>query len=192
MIPLAARILSERRAIVLPLVALALVNVGLYALAVYPLSLRVQTLQGRAAAARERLVQAEKEYQAARAVVTGRERADAELRTFYDDVLPPDLAGARRMTYARLAQLAREANLRYQHRTYEPDPGYKGDLQKLGIVMDLSGDYDDVRAFVHELETSPEFVVIEKMTLAEKGEGDPDLTLTLNLATYYRAVAHGD
>jgi Tfp pilus assembly protein PilO len=192
MMPLVARILAERRAIVLPLVALALVNIALYALAVYPLSLRVQTLERRAATSRERLEAAEKEHEAARAVVSGRERADAELKTFYDDVLPPDLAGARRMTYARLAQLAREANLRYQHRSYQPDSGYKGELQKLGIVMDLSGDYDDVRAFVHELETSPEFVVIEKMTLAERGEGDPDLTLTLHMATYYRAGPHGD
>jgi hypothetical protein len=30
------------------------------------------------------------------------------------------------------------------------------------------------------------------MTLAEKGEGDPQLTLTLDLATYYRAVPNGD
>src|SRR4026208_2238396 len=104
---------------------------------------------------------------AGRAVGPGRQRADAELKTFYDDVLPADLAGARRMTYARLAQLARDANLKYEHRTYEPDESYKGDLQKLEIVMDLSGDYDDVRNFVHRLETSPEFVVIEKMTLAE-------------------------
>jgi Tfp pilus assembly protein PilO len=190
--PTLGRIVSERRAIVLPLLALALVNLALYALAVYPLSLRVQTLEARATAARDRLAAAERDYRAAQALVTGRERADAELKTFYHDVLPQDLAGARRMTYARLAELARESNLRYEHRTYKPDEGYEGDLEKLGIVMDLSGDYDDVRSFVHELETSPEFVVIEKMTLAEKNEGDPDLTLTLNLATFYRAVPHGD
>jgi Tfp pilus assembly protein PilO len=187
-----ARILVERRAVILPLVALALVNVGLYAFAVYPLSVRVGTLEARAQASFGRLAAAEREYQAARAVVTGRERADAELKTFYTDVLPADLAGARRMTYARLAQLAREANLQYEHRTYQVDSAYKGDLEKLGIVMDLSGDYDDVRDFVHRLETSPEFVVIEKMTLEEKGQGETGLTLTLDLATYYRATPHAD
>jgi Tfp pilus assembly protein PilO len=192
MIPLAGRIVSERRAIVLPLVALALVNVGLYAFAVYPLSLRVQTLESRALAAQDQLAVAEKEHAAAKAVVTGRQRADAELETFYRQVLPHDLAGARRMTYARLAQLARDANLKYEHRAYRPDESYEGELQKLGIAMDLSGDYDDVRAFVHELETSPEFVVIERMALKEKEDGDPDLTLTLTLATFYRAVAHAN
>jgi hypothetical protein len=192
MTPLVSRILAERRAVVLPLVALALVNLALYAAAVYPLSLRVGTLESRAVRARDGLAGAEREHAAARALVTGRERADAELKTFYGEVLPHDLAGARRMTYARLAQLAREANLQYEHRTYDVDSSYEGDLQKLGIVMDLSGDYDDVRTFVHELETSPEFVVIEKVTLAERDSGDPQLTLTLNLATFYRAVPHGD
>jgi hypothetical protein len=192
MMPLATRIVSERRAIVLPLLALALVNAGLYGFAVYPLSLRVRTLEARAGSAAERLAAAEKEFAAARALVAGRERADAELRTFYTEVLPQDLAGARRMTYARLAQITRDANLRYERRSYTPETSYEGDLQKLGIVMHLSGDYGDVRAFVHELETSPEFVVIERMTLAEKSEGDPQLRLTLDLATYYRAVPNGD
>jgi Tfp pilus assembly protein PilO len=192
MMPLVARVVSERRAIVLPLVALALVNVGLYAFAVYPLSLRVRTLESRALATRDQLAAAEKEFTAAKAVVSGRQRADAELKTFYEQVLPQDLAGARRMTYARLAQLARDANLNYEHRAYRPDEGYEGDLLKLGIIMDLSGDYDDVRSFVHELETSPEFVVIERMALKEKEDGDPSLTLTLNLATFYRAVPNGD
>lgn len=192
MMALAARVLSERRAIVLPLVALALVNVGLYVLAVYPLSLRVRTLEARAVASRDQLAAAEKEDAAARALVTGRQKADAELDTFYTQVLPQDLAGARRMTYARLAQLAREANLKYEHRVYKQDDSYPGDLQKLGILMDLSGDYDDVRAFLHQLETSPEFVVIERMALKEKNDGDPELTLTMSLATFYRPTAHGN
>ena len=45
MMPLLARIVAERRAVVLPLVALALVNVGLYVFAVYPLSVRVSYSQ---------------------------------------------------------------------------------------------------------------------------------------------------
>jgi hypothetical protein len=192
MTPLLGRIVSERRAIVLPLAALAIVNVGLYVLAVYPLGLRVAALETRASASRTQLASAERAFAAAQALVTGRERADAELKTFYADVLPADLAGARRMTYARLAQLARQANLHYGHRRYEPDSTYKGALSKLEIVMELSGDYGDVRAFVHTLETSPEFVVIERVALAEKGQGEAQLTLTLNMATFFRPEAHGN
>lgn len=185
------RILSERRAVVLPLVALAIVNVGLYVLAVYPLSLRVRALETRAAASRTQLAAAEREFAAAKAIVSGREKADSELRAFYSDVLPADLPAARRMTYARLAQLARASNLHSEHRSYEPDTTYKGSLEKLAIVMELSGEYGDVREFVHKLETSPEFVVIERVALAERGQGDAQLTLTLNMATFFRPVPHG-
>ena len=118
MMPLLARIVAERRAVVLPLVALALVNVGLYAFAVYPLSVRVSTLTSRAAQAAKLKAAADKEYADARGIATGRERADLELQQFYRHVLPADVTGARRSTYARLAQLAHEAGLRADRRSY--------------------------------------------------------------------------
>jgi hypothetical protein len=189
-----SRIIRERRAVLLPLVALALVNVGLFAFAVYPLSLRASSLEREAeSAARLRLL-AQRDLTAARNVATGREQADRDLREFYRDVLPPDLAGARRITYARLAQMAREANLRYESRRYETKSGDKGaTLERVGITMMLEGDYAGVRSFIHALETAPEFVVIESVSLAERPEGDNvTLTLDLALATYYRAEPHGN
>ena len=39
------------------------------------------------------------------ALVTGKSRADQELSTFYDKVLPADLSAARRLTYATLPKL---------------------------------------------------------------------------------------
>jgi Tfp pilus assembly protein PilO len=106
-------------------------------------------------------------------------------------VLPDDLAGARRITYARLAQLARDADLRYERRSYEPDANYDGSLQKVQITMVLEGEYRNVRRFIHELETAPEFVVMEDVALAEGTDPDAPLTLTLQLATYFRAEGHG-
>jgi Tfp pilus assembly protein PilO len=146
-------------------------------------------LERRAASARVQRAAAERDYASARALQTGRERADVDLRQFYREVLPTDLAGARRLTYARLAQLAQENNLHYQHRSYETDTNYKGELEKLHISMELDGDYADVREFIHELETSPDFVVIERLALAEQsrgGDSDGMLQLTLDLATYFR------
>jgi Tfp pilus assembly protein PilO len=187
------RILVERRAIIVPIAAVAVVTLGLLAFAVYPLSLRVASLERRASVARTQRAAAEREYAAARGLESGRERADTDLQQFYREVLPSDLAGARRLTYVRLAQLAHDTNLRYQHRSYESDSNYKGALEKLHIRMELEGDYPDVRAFIHELETSPDFVVIEGLALAEqvKGdEGEATLRLTLDMATYFRRGTH--
>ena len=56
--------------------------------------------------------------------------------------------------------------------------------------MVLQGDYESVRRFVYALETAPQFVIIDDMTLVQ-GEAGKPLTLTLALSTYFR-VPHGN
>jgi Tfp pilus assembly protein PilO len=191
MTPLLRRILRERRAVVVPLAVAAVLNLAVYAVVIYPLSLRVSSTEQRTQVAQGQLAAAQREYAASRAMLTSKDRADVELRKFYGEVLPDDLAGARRITYARLAQLARDADLRYERRSYEPDANYDGSLQKVQITMVLEGEYRNVRRFIHELETAPEFVVMEDVALAEGTDPDAPLTLTLQLATYFRAEGHG-
>jgi Type II secretion system (T2SS), protein M subtype b len=185
------RILREKRAVVVPLAVAAALNVAVFALVVYPWSLRLRLTEQRASAARAQLAAAERDDATVRGTLTGKERADIELGKFYEDVLPGDLAGARRMSYARLAQLARDNNLQYDRRSYDPDDSYEGRLRKLRITMALEGDYADVRRFIHDLETSPEFVVIEEIALTEGDDPSAPLTLTLKLATYFQAPRDG-
>jgi hypothetical protein len=47
-----------------------------------------------------------------------------------------------------------------------------------------------VRRFIYELESAPEFVIIDGVTLAQGDSGKP-LTLSLELSTYYLLGAHG-
>ena len=122
-------------------------------------------------------------------MLTGKSRASAELTTFYSDVLPRDLAGARRLTYLRLAQLARESDLEYRRATYAPVVESGSTLTRLQIQMVLEGTYADMRAFIYQLETSPEFVVIDNVQLAEGADDGGSLVVTLDLSTYYRDVA---
>ena len=70
-------------------------------------SQRVANIEQRNQAAALALAQARTEHAQATGTLTGKARASAELATFYRDVLPQDLAGARRLTYLRLARLAR-------------------------------------------------------------------------------------
>ena len=56
--------------------------------------------------------------------------------------------------------------------------------------MVLQGDYGNLRQFIFELETAPEFVIIDGVTLTQADTSKP-LTLTLDLSTYYRLGAHG-
>jgi hypothetical protein len=186
------RVLAEKRAWIAPLGLVFLLNAGIFALAVYPLSTRVGAAQTRAERAAVELAAAEQDNAGAEAARIAHDRANAALGAFYTDVLPPDLAGANRITYLRLAQLARELNLRAERRSYEPeDPARDGVLGRLKISMALRGDYADVRAFIYELETADEFVVIEDLALSEGTDQESTLELALTLATYYRTTTDG-
>lgn len=183
---LLSRVATEHRRVLVPLGVLAVVNVGILALAVYPLSLKVAASQRRADAAAGRLAQIEREVARVHATLATTEQADKDLTRFYADVLPQDISAARRQTYAHLAALADEHNLAVTRRTYAIDDAYKGRLQRLQIAMVLTGEYPDVRDFIYALETSPEFVVIEDVSVAEGARLESGLTVNLQLATYFR------
>jgi len=185
------RVLREHRRVVVPLAVALGVNLVVYAVAVYPLSQRVANIQQRDRTAEEQLLAARRDHAQASGTLTGKDRAAAELATFYKDVLPQDLAGARRLTQLRLAQLAREAELKFVRATFEPVNEEKRTLTQLRIEMVLSGTYSDVRAFIHDLETAPEFVVVDNIELGQGAESGP-LSVTLHLSTYYRDTGSKD
>jgi hypothetical protein len=184
------RVIDERRKTVFPLLVVLLANVALYALAVFPLSRRVAGAEQRAEIARAALRAAARDHDLARATLEGKDRADRELRRFYAEVLPGNQPAARRITYLRLAQIAREAGLEPGRSTFETEPLKESTLTRMGMSLDLQGDYSAIRRFVYLLETAPEFTIIENVSLASSEEGQ--LHLTLSLATYYRTPADGD
>jgi len=188
---LVARVAVERRRVLVPLGVAALVNIGAYALAVYPLSLKVATSERRATVARTQVRAAERDDASTRAALARAEQADHDLQQFYHDTLPPNVEGARRMSYAKLASLADHHGVVVERRSYDRDSGYRGRLRKLNIRMTLSGEYRDIRAFLHALETSPEFIVIEDVTLSEGKRPGAPLSVSVQLATYYAGAVDG-
>lgn len=188
---LIARVIAERRRLLVPLAIAAVGNVALYALVVYPLSLKVASSERRAAAARQQVEIAERDERAARATIDRAARADTDLRQFYTRTLPASVEASRRMTYARLAQLAGEHGVAIERRNYDVDTTYRGRLKKLKIGMALNGEYADIRDFLQALERAPEFIVIENVALSESGARDSGLSVTVQLATYYAGGAGG-
>src|SRR5262249_37945129 len=160
--------LVEKRALAIPLFLVLLLNLLAYGLVVYPLGVKSAGARDRAAAAAQALKAAERDQAAAEDLVSGKSRAEKELSTFYDEGLPTDFVAARRVTYARLPALARKSNVRYQAGTFDVDPDSKVPrLGRLRIRMVLQGDYENVRRFIYELETSPDFVIIDDVTLVQ-------------------------
>lgn len=186
------RILSEKRAVVIPLTIAFLANIAVTAGWVYPLTIRARDVHVRARASEQSLQAAQREHDEAEKARLAKERATEELRRFYREVLPTDLAGARRITYLPLAQLARQNNLKPEHRNLSPETDRESQLGRLKVTMVVQGEYANVRRFIHALETAPEFVVIDDVSLAQGAEATSPLVLTLELSTYYLVGGHGN
>lgn len=188
----ARRVLREKRPLILPIAIALLVNVALYLMVVYPLAKKVDGGQRQSEAAVAALNAARRDFAAARATVAGKGQADQELQKFYTDVLPQDVSGARRITFFRIDQLAQQSGLRVDRQTSDPKPQRDSSLVKFSYRASLSGDYRNIRRFIHELETAPEFLVLENLQLRQSDVEDRGLDVEVEIATYYRAGANGN
>jgi Tfp pilus assembly protein PilO len=185
---LVRRIVREHRRVVVPLLVALGVNVAAYVFIVYPLAQAVGSIEQREAAAGRELEAARREHAAASGTLNGKDRAARELEKFYAEVLPQHFAAARDLTHQKLPQLARQLDLVYYNaKMTPPSRERESTLARLRTSVDLAGSYTDIRTFIHQLETAPEFVVIDTIELAEADE-EGDLDLTLQLSTYYRTA----
>ena len=187
----ARRALTEKRALILPIAIALLINVALYAIVVYPLSKKVAGGEQAADAATGALNAARRDHAAARGTVAAKEQADQELHKFYGDVLPPDMSVARQITFLRIQQLAERCTLRLERQTSDPKPQRDSQLVKFTYRASLSGEYRNIRRFIHELETASEFLVLENVELSQSEVANRGLNVNVEIATYYRALANG-
>ena len=182
------RVIAEHRRVVYALIAGVVINFLVFAFFVYPLQRDVANVEQRTRAAEEALAAAQADFARANGTLTGKDRALKELDTFYSSVLAQDLTGARRLTFARLAQLAAKSQLDFERRKYEPVVERGSNLTRLKVTMDLAGSYADIRDFLHDIEASPEFVVIDDVGLMESVQNGGSVRLTLQLSTYFRTT----
>lgn len=183
------RVLGEQRRLLAVLAAGVVLNGVVYAFIVQPLSVRVANIQDRDKQAEQALALARGEDVAARGALTGKERAGEELATFYQKVLPADLAGARRITHLRLAQVAREAGLGFERFSFDPEPVKGSSLTRVKGELVLTGPYAKIRQFIHTVETAKDFIVLDELSLAEGAQASGTLVVTLKLSTYFRVPA---
>ena len=196
--PLLKRVAVEKRSIVLPLALALVANILAYAFVVYPLGVKSAGAADRAAAAASQRRTAEHDETLARALVTGKALADQELDSFYEKVLPADMAAARLKVFPSLPAIAQLNAITFKESRFTPDDkdekdreGSKsGHLGHLAIHTVLQGDYKHIRSFIYDLESSSIFIIIDGVTLIEGPNNEPQ-TVTLDLSTYYRLRLNG-
>ncbi|HKY21513.1 MAG TPA: GspMb/PilO family protein [Vicinamibacterales bacterium] len=185
------RVFQEKRRFVIPVLGGLAVNILLYLVVVYPLSVRTRSSEAHAQTAEKTLRAAEREDADARGITAGRDRTDAALKAFYTDVLPPNLTLARQATFLRLSQLAEQHHLRRSRSDMVLDGEKNASVQRIRITMSLQGDYEDIRRFIYQVESGIDFIVIDSIALRGGADAGSPLTLDLILFTYYRARAGG-
>ena len=186
------RIVAEHRRAVWLIAGALILNAALLALVVLPLSQKVRGGEQQSQAAMQELGGARRDFNAARATVTGKGQADSELKKFYQEVLPQDQSGARRILYLSIDQLAHKSNLKVVRYNFDLESDRRSDLQKLTMTLNLEGEYNNIRQFIHQLETSPEFRVLESVALAQGEEGERGLIVTALVSTYFRTGGDGN
>ena len=186
------RIVAEHRRAVWLIAGALILNAGLLALVVLPLSQKVRGGEQQSQGAMQELGNARRDFNAARATVTGKGQADSELKKFYQDVLPPDQSGARRILYLSIDQLAHKSNLTVVRYNIDQETDRRSSLRKLTMTLNLEGEYNNIRQFIHQLETAPEFRVLESVALAQGEEGERRLAVTALVSTYFRTGGNGN
>jgi Tfp pilus assembly protein PilO len=184
------RALTEHRAWLVPLAIVLIINAVVLVAVVLPLSRAVAGNEQRALAAQTALAAAEKDVKAAEAQRDGKAQATSDLDVFYREVLPGDVAAARRLTHVKLAQMASSHDVLYERGSTAAERIKESTLERLHVSMSLAGEYADIREFLHELETATDFVVIDNILLSDDAKDKGGLSLTLEVSTYYPAGAN--
>jgi Tfp pilus assembly protein PilO len=180
------RVLREQQRWLIALFAIIAINVGVLIAVVLPMTRSVDAGERRGAAAAQALAAATSDFKDAQATRDGQAQATADLDTFYKQVLPTDVASARRITQVRLSQKAREHEVNFQRSQATVEAVKQSQLNRLDMTYDLSGNWDDIRQFIYDIETGEDFIVIDNIVLAEGSDSSAPLSLTLAVSTYFR------
>jgi hypothetical protein len=183
------RIAREHRHLVIPILALAVLNVVLVVAFIVPLSRRVGNVTERTQLARNELSAARFAHKRVSDALHGKSQASEQLARFYNMVLPANLVDARRLVFPRLELMAKQSNLRATNTTVEHVSERDHALEELRIHMLLTGTYNGVRDFIQRLEHSKDFLVINRLVLKESDVEKAPLALQLELSTYFKEKA---
>ena len=115
----------------------------------------------------------------------GLEKARDDMKHLAGDVLS---TRQRRMIGVQLevAKLAREFGIALDRVRYETEALDEGALERFAIIVPLTGGYSNLRKFMQSVESSDNFLVVERVALGT-GKSQDIVELNITLATYFIA-----
>lgn len=166
------------------LLALAVANVLFAVLVVRPRIGRYEVLTEDSAPSLERLRKREEAVRALEGYAASLRKAEADLEHLRREVLS---TRDRRLIEVQLevARLAEQFKVSLERIQFENEFLEEEGLERLAMTVPLQGGYSSLRRFIQAVERSDQFLVVERVALAEGGEGGALLDLNITVATYF-------
>lgn len=181
-----SRVIADHRRWLMPVGIVLVINIAVLIAVVMPMRRSAESGTSQAAESAAALNAALADLRNAEATRDGQSQASKDLERFYGEVLPANFSMARRMTQLKLAQMARAHDVAFERGTTSQEELRDSPLERLNVSCSLAGDWDDIRQLIHEIETGPDFLVIDNVALSEGETATAPLTLELELSTYFR------
>ncbi len=167
------------QALLLLVVALAAADAGFYLLRAIPAEKKVHSLEERLVELDRKTISDNEQYRIYSSFDTGIKQL-VQFKTRLPE----------RGEYIRIIEkvyrLAKEDGMKSASFGTDAKEIKEGNLIQVDFSMPISGNYRDVRKFIHDIETSPLFLNIDNLSLSS-GKEEGDVTLTIALSTYMRS-----
>lgn len=171
--------------IFLVLLAALVVNVAVSVMLVRPKLVRYAELTDQSSPQHQIIKAREKEVLEKEGYRAELEKARDDMKRLAGDVLS---TRQRRMIGVQLeiAKLVREFGISLDRVKYENEILDNGALERFASVIPLAGGYSNLRKFIQAVESSDNFLVVERVVLGT-GKSNDVVELNITLATYFIA-----
>jgi Tfp pilus assembly protein PilO len=167
---------------------LALVTVNLLVLAAWtvPRSLRLRNATARVEAAREILAQEKAQAELVQERASAIDANARDLARFYESIVGTEEADLL-PTLEEIEEMARAPGLSPGRRAFRRDDIEDVALERVSVVLPLEGSYEQLVGFLQEVERSPRFLTVDRISL--RGEADREATLQVEMSAFMRLPA---
>jgi Tfp pilus assembly protein PilO len=167
---------------------LALVALNLLVLAAWtaPRALRLRNATARVEAVRETLEQEQAQAEQVQERASAIDANARDLAHFYESVVGTEQADLL-PTLEEIEEMARAPGLSPGRRSFRRDDIEDVALERVSLVLPLEGSYEQLVGFLQEVERSPRFLTVDRISL--RGEADREATLQVEMSAFMRLPA---
>jgi hypothetical protein len=172
------------RPILIVLIAWFLLCSGFYLVAARPQVQRYRRLVENSDPRRLALAARRSEVEQRESFLEKLQQAETDLTQFREEVL--STRELRLVTVQReLTKLCAQFNIDLETVTLDHNDLLEEELSRMVMIVPLEGGYANLRKFLQAVESSDEFLLVEKVGLGKGKEGGVMLQLDITLATYF-------